>query len=122
VSTVPSRTIRVTAHCAAMHQCSGWPCRLRQHRVTPASLADEKRLKTAQATEPGQQPSVRQTQPPRNKRKAISQPNLQPEKRSTRQRFSPRVFDPSDPTAVAGYVQHRGVSPDMQSSLPFDTG
>ncbi len=93
------------------------------HPATSATMhRRQKKLKTAQATEPGQQPSVWHTQPPRNKRKAISQPNLQRERRSTRQRFCPRVFDPSDPTAVAGYVQHRGVSPDMQSSLPFDTG
>ncbi len=98
------------------------PCTDSQPAISAIFNRSQKRLKTAQATKPGQQPSVRQTQPPRNKREAISQPNFQPERRSTRQRLSPRVFDPSHPTAVAGYVQHRGVSPDMQSSLPFDTG
>jgi len=89
---------------------------------------NRRKLKTAQATatlqvtEPGQQPSVRHTQRSRNKRKAVTQQNLRPERRSTRQRFCPRLFDPSDRTAIAGYVQQRGVSPDMQSSLPFDTG
>ncbi len=32
------------------------------------------------------------------------------------------LFDPLDRTAVAGYVRQRGVSPDKQSSLSFDTG
>jgi len=90
----------------------------------------QKKLKTAQATatlqvtEPGRQPSVRHTHRSHSKRNVITLQNLslQPERRSTRQRFCPRVFDPSDCTAIAGYVQQRGVSPDMQSSLPFDTG
>ncbi len=30
------------------------------------------------------------------------------------------AFTPEDPTAIAGYVQPRGVSSNMQSSLPFD--
>ena len=99
------------------------------HPATSATMhRRQKRLRTAQATatlqvtEPGQQPSVRHTQRSHSKRKAITQQDLQPGKRSTRQRFCPRVFDPSDRTAIAGYVQQRRVSPDMQSSLPFPTG
>ncbi len=34
----------------------------------------------------------------------------------------PTGFFPSDPRAIAGYIQKRGISPDMQSSLPFETG
>ena len=89
-----------------------------------------KKLKQTQATaiaqpaRPKQQPLPQQTQPPQpcSKRKASSQQISQPETRSTRQRFCPRVFDPSDPTARAGYIYKRGISPDMQSSLPFETG
>ena len=99
-----------------------------QPNVGAAPDRHQKKLKTAQATAllqmigPDQQPSVRHARQPRSKRKAITQHIVQPHRRSTRQRIHPRVFDPSDPAAIAGYVRPQGVSPDMQSSLPFDTG
>ena len=93
-----------------------------------ASGRHEKRSKrvqtslTIQAVELEQPQSLRQLQPLRSKRKAEFQPDLQPQRRSARQRIGSRVFDPSDPAATAGSVARRGASPDSQASLPFDPG
>ena len=90
-----------------------------RRRKKPSNAQAPAALYTA---EPHPQGTDRHSQVSRSKRKADSQPTLQPTRRSTRQRTSTRVFDPSDPAATAGYVQRRGASPDMQSSLPFDPG
>ena len=93
-----------------------------------ASGPRRKKSKAVQVTtahltaQPEQQRRQRLALPLREKRKPESQPAFNAERRSTRQRFTTMVFDPSDPTAIAGYVHLRGASPDTQSGLPFDTG
>ena len=77
---------------------------------------------TIQAIELEQPQTLRQSQPLRSKRKAESQPDLQPRRRSARQHIGSEVFDPSDPAATVGYVARRGASPDSLASLPFGPG
>ena len=104
------------------------PCADSETTANTAFSRRRKKLKqtqptaTMQTTASAQQPLTSQTQLTHGKRKAISQQMSPPERRSTRQRFCPRVFDPSDSSAIDGYIQKRGISPDMQSSLPFETG
>ena len=68
------------------------------------------------------QTDQQRSQLPHRKRKLQTAPLQQKLRRSIRQRVSTQVYDPTDPAAIAGYVQRRGPSPDMQSGLPFDTG
>ena len=88
----------------------------------------KKKLKTVQVTTRIAAPPLdpppcrRQSLPSCVKRKSDSQSVAPAVRRSTRQRIACKAFDPSDPTAKAGYVQKRGASPDEQSSLPFDPG
>ena len=58
----------------------------------------------------------------KKRRRSVSPPAVQTLRRSVRIRVICRVFDPTDPAAIAGYVQPRGISPDSQSGLPYDTG
>ena len=93
-----------------------------------ASARCQKKRKTVQVTTPvsaaplDRLRSKRQSSPPCVKRKPDSQSVPPAVRRSTRQRTASKVFDPSDSTANAGYVQARAISPDMQSGLPFDQG
>ncbi len=104
------------------HDMSPHPC------AVTASGRRQKKLKTVQVTTPiaatrlDRLPCRRQSLPLCVKRKSDSQSAASAARRSTRQRIDSKVFDPSDPTAIAGYVQARGTSPDTQSGLPFDTG
>ncbi len=97
------------------------PDRAISSTIVQTSTQRRKRSKIADAATAAQT-YQQQPQLQFRKRKSQTPPPQQVLRRSVRQRVASRAFDPSDPTATAGYVQRSQLGPEMQSGLPFDTG